>query len=914
MDLPLEQQAIREKCYLPQGEFIEFSMTDLETSVPECFDKVVQKFPERLAVDDGSVSLTYRELDLAANRIAARILEQPGEEPVALLFEHGALTIAAILGTLKAARIYVPLDPTLPAARQAAMLQDCQAKLILTNSKNLSQARELAQDGQVIVNCDDLQVDAAAENPDRKIAADQPALILYTSGSTGRPKGVLHSHRNLLVEARNYINDVRICPEDRLSLCQSCSFANSIRNIYGALLSGAAVYPYDLAVQGIPRLAEWLRAHRITIFHTLATIMRQLLDTVPPNATFPALRILRFGGEPTNGDDVKTFQRRFAPNCVLMNVIGSTETFTIRRYFVPDDAAAMDKVPLGYSVAGKDILLLDPEGQAVASGQTGEIAVRSKFLALGYWRQPELTRLRFIRDPNGGEQRLYLTGDLGVMLPDGCLIHMGRNDFQVKIRGNRVEVTEIEAALLRLDSVRAAVVHAHADVASEQRLVAYVVPHTSKIPTTGELRRALATSLPIYMVPSAFVFLEAIPVVPNGRVDRSALPVPPIMRPELETAFAPPRSPVEKQLAQIWSEVLSLDQVGIDDNFFALGGHSLLAAKMFAVLDEKFGRTYPLSLLLSSPTIRQLAEHYDCPVETLRKLTSLIPLRSRGSLPPVFAVPGVFGNVLGYVELARELGEDQPFYALQAVGLDGLQPPFATIEAIAEHYIGEIKSLHHQSPYVIIGACFGATVAYEMARRLLAAGNEVAYLALIDPHNLEDLDDLSVRDEGFKSWNRASTMLNLFSSRIHLYREELSKMAGHERISYFLRKAFTVSATLAHGNKTKPLTRELHQLEVARANRRALRHYRREPLTGSLRIFEVFMSNHHPNGSSERSAWQVLWNGEVKLHHVPAKDSGDMLTAKNVVELGRTIAERLGRSPRSPTPQRMAAPVNIVAK
>jgi len=358
-----------------------------------------------------------------------------------------------------------------------------------------------------------------------------------------------------------------------------------------------------------------------------------------------------------------------------------------------------------------------------------------------------------------------------------------------------------------------------------------------------------------------------------------------------------------------------LEQVGIDDDFFALGGHSLLAAKMFAVLDEKFGRTYPLSLLLSSPTIRQLAEHYDHPLETLRKLTSLVPLRSRGSLPPVFAVPGVFGNVLGYVELARELSDDQPFYALQAVGLDGLQPPFATIEAIAEHYLSEMKSVQSLSPYVIIGACFGATVAYEMARQLLVAGNEVAYLALIDPNNLEDLGDASVvRDEASESWNKATAVLSLFSSRMHLYKEELSKLAGHERISYVFRKAFTVGATLAYGNKTKRLTRELHQLEVARANRRALRLYRREPLTGALRAFEVFMSNHHPNWSSEESAWKVLWNGEVKFHHIRAKDSGDVLTAKNVVELGRTIAERLGSASGSAAPQGMAVSADPIAK
>jgi amino acid adenylation domain-containing protein len=900
MSLPPDQQAIRETCYHTSDSFFEFPIADVESSIPERFEKIVALFPERLAVQDGNRAFTYKQLNQTANCIARAILEHPGigDEPVALMFEHGVFIMAAILGILKTGRIYVPLDPALPDARRSEMLQDSQAKLLLTDSENLSQARQLAQDQQYVLNCDDLDITMAAENPKRNIAARAPPLILYTSGSTGRPKGVLHSHRNILLEASNYINDVRICPEDRLALCQSCGFANSIRNIFGALLTGAALLPYNLASQGIPPLGDWMRTYRITIFHTLATIMRVLLDTLPADAAFPELRVLRFGGEPASGDDVQYFQRRYAPRCVLMNVIGSTETFGIRRFFVPQDADLGSKVPLGYGVPCKEIVLLDEAGQAVGAGQIGEIAVRSEYLALGYWQRPELTRVRFVAEPDGGEERLYLTGDLGIMRTDGCLIHMGRNDFQVKIRGNRVEVSEIEASLLKLDSIRAAVVHAHADNAGEQRLVAYVVPAAGKAPTVSDLRRVLAASLPEYMMPSAFVFLESIPVVPNGRVDRSALPVPSLLRPDLETAFVPPRTAVEKDLALVWSEILSLDKVGIDDDFFSLGGHSLLAAKMFVRLDEKFGRTYPLSLLLSSPTIRLLAEHFDRPLETRSKLTSLVPLRSRGNRLPIFAVPGVFGNVLGYAELARELGGDQPFYALESVGLDGLRPPIETIEGMAEHFINEMRSVQSCGPYVILGACFGAAVAYEIARQLLESGNEVAYLGLIDPRNLEYRGDDAMSGEHFKAWSKTSAVVNLLSSRLKLYGDELRRVTAHERLQFVLRKAVSVGATLMDRNKTKRLSRELHQLEVERANRRAIRRYRRTPLLGRLTAFEVFESNHARNSQSNIS-WHSLWSGEVRLYRLPAKDSADMLVNPNLIELSKKIAAPLDTAPRS---------------
>ena len=608
--LPPEQEAIRDKCFHPSGTFVEFPIGDVGQSIPERFEKIVRLYPDRLAVKNGNRTFTYEQLNQAANRIARAILEQPGtnDDPIALLFDHGVFIIAAILGILKTGRIYVPLDPVLPAARTAHMLQDSQAKLLLTESKHFSQAQRLAQDGQHILNCDDVDATVAAENLDGPMSAETHALILYTSGSTGRPKGVLHNHRNILAEARNYTNDVRICPEDRLSLCQSCSFANSIRNIYGALLNGAALFPYDLASEGIPPLAEWMHTHRITIFHTLATIVRRLLDTIAADATFPALRILRFGGEPTSGEDVKVFQRRFAPNCVLMNVIGLTETFSIRRFFVPQDSPDGDsKIPLGYGVPGKEIVLLDQAGRAVGANQIGEIAVRSKHLGLGYWRRPELTQGVFISDPDGGEERLYLTGDLGMMRADGCLIHMGRKDFQVKIRGNRVEVTEIETALLALGSIRAAVVHAQADDGGEPRLVAYVVPAEGETPTISELRRSLALGLPDYMMPSAFVFLETIPVVPNGRVDRSALPAPNYERPTLDVPYVGPTTPIELELANIWAAVLHVEKVGLHDNFFERGGHSLAATRVVSQVIKQFQIEVPLQSLFQSPTVAEMA-------------------------------------------------------------------------------------------------------------------------------------------------------------------------------------------------------------------------------------------------------------------------------------------------------------------
>jgi amino acid adenylation domain-containing protein len=597
----------------PAHPFVPFENRSIDQSIAACFEQQVGLYPNRAAVVTSKLQCTYAELNQIANGIARAVISQLGErqEPVALLFEEGALIVAAILGVLKAGKIYLPLNQALPQARTASMLEDSQARLLLTNGRYLPEAQELVPGGPKILNLEDEDIDlnVSTGELDRPISADAGAVILYTSGSTGQPKGVLHSHRNILVETRNYTNDVQICPEDRLSQCHSCSFVNSIRNIFGALLNGATLFPYDVAAEGVGRLAEWIHLHRITIFHTVPTLFRGLLDSAAPDTTFPAVRLLRIGGEPISNNDVKRFQHHFPPPCVLMHVIGPTETLTIRRYFITHDwRGDGKKVPVGYTVPDKEIVLLDRTGSEVGTGQIGEIAVRSKYLALGYWRQPELTRAAFIADPRGGDERLYLTGDMGTMHRDGCLILVGRKDFQVKIRGYRVEVAEIEEALLSMDGIKAAIVNAHADEAGDQRLIAYVVAAPTRAPVAGELRRILAQTLPDYMVPSVFVFMDSLPLLSNGKIDRRALPAPNHGRPILKIAYLAPRTAIESDLARIWADVFELEAVGVHDDFLELGGDSLRATRIISRARNTFGVEFSILELLNAPTVARMAK------------------------------------------------------------------------------------------------------------------------------------------------------------------------------------------------------------------------------------------------------------------------------------------------------------------
>ncbi|MCH8282829.1 MAG: non-ribosomal peptide synthetase [Chloroflexi bacterium] len=608
--LSLDQQAIRDKCCHPSGTFVEFKKQYIKQSISSRFEEQVRQYPDRLAIKTITQELTYEELNNAANQVARAILARRGEcqETVALLSHLGAPIIGAILGASKAGKTYVPLDPSFPIARTAYILEDSRAGLLVTDTQNLPLAREVAQQGCEIINIDDLALDAPVENPDLDISPEFPCWIIYTSGSTGRPKGVIQTHRNVLHMTMNYTNNFHVCADDRVSLLFSCSVHAGAFSTFMALLNGAGLYALDLKTARLDQLAEWLTQQEITVCGFVPTLFRQFADTLAGNDQFPKLRLIYLAGEPVYKRDVELYTKHFSQDCIFVNRLGSTETDVMSMYFVDKKTQISGtNVPAGYAPQDKQVLLLSDEGQEVGINQIGEIAVRSRYLSPGYWNKPEVTQAVFLQDPDEGKERIYRTGDMGRMLPDGCLEHLGRKDFQVKIRGYRVEVAEIEMALLELTSIGEAAVVAREDTAGDQRLVAYLVPATEPAPSIGELRSHLNEKLPDYMVPSAFVFLDALPTLPNGKLDRRGLPPPGSARPALDNDYLAPRTAVETTLVRIWSEVLGLDQVGVHDNFLELGGDSLLAGQVISRVIGIFRVELPLRSLFEAPTVADMA-------------------------------------------------------------------------------------------------------------------------------------------------------------------------------------------------------------------------------------------------------------------------------------------------------------------
>jgi amino acid adenylation domain-containing protein len=631
-----DQSSRRLKCRQigPTHPFEQFKKEDVEQSIPARFEQQVDKYPARLAVKTKSQTLTYEALNRVSNRTAHAILAgySGGDEPIALLFRQGASMIAASLGVLKAGRAYVSIDHLLPRAKAIEILQDTQARLILTDNDNLSSTHELAPPRSNVLNVDDLDLHLSDENPRVAVPPDQIAYIYYTSGSTGHPKGVVWNHRNELFGVMLKTNALHISADDRISLLRSNN-VGAARDTFLALLNGAALISLEVKAEGLGNLGNWLVEEEITIYSCVATVFRHAVKTLTGDETFPKVRLVHIGGEAISKADIELYKKHFSDECLFVSRYSISETQPVSYYFINKRTEIEgERVPVGYPLDGNEIVLMDEDGEELGLNCVGEIAVKSCYLALGYWRQPELTRAKFLPDPKGGNARVYLTGDLGYKRPDGCLVHVGRKDFQAKIRGHRIEVAEVEMALLGIPGIKQVAVVVRDDPRADKFLVAYVVPQVGQTWTSSELRSLVKDKLPSYMLPVSFVMMASLPLTASGKIDRTALPAPAKSRDASGTSCVAANSPVEKVLAKLWADTMGIDEIGIHDDFSELGGDSLLSAKIVSKVNEVFPLDRLLNTLLETPTVAELSrfvtEHESLPGQAKRIADILLTIEN----------------------------------------------------------------------------------------------------------------------------------------------------------------------------------------------------------------------------------------------------------------------------------------------
>lgn len=618
--------------------FRPFEWAWLEESIPACFARRVAEQPHVTAVQTAIASLTYEQLGRRANQLAANLVHRLGRdaEPVAILAGSDLQAVVAMLGVLTAGKFFVAINPAATRAEIVAILADCAAKALVADSHGLALASSLppvTQSGLELLQLDGLDADAPDSAPGVPVNGSAFAQIAYTSGSTGAPKGILKTHRALLHQSMTHINGYFITAADRLMAPAPLIFGASLGIVFSALLGGATLLPIRLRDYNAAQLQAWLRDERVTVYHSVASFFRQFAATLEPVEAFPSLRVIKLGGETIQPVDIQLFQQRFSDQCVLRIGLASTEAGNYCWHFVGKETAVQGPtVPVGRPLIGTVILLLDEDRTLVAPDEVGEIAVRSAYLATGYWRNPELTQARFLPDPVDAAKSIYLTGDLGRWRDDGLLEHLGRADQMVKIRGNRVELSAVEAALLALPAVKEAVVVAAAGAGGGKRLLAHLTPVAEEL-STSQLRLQLRSTLPEFMLPARMVWIDRMPLLPSGKIDRAALPAVGTARPDLDTPFVTPRGDLEQQLADLWAELLELDEVGVDDNFFELGGDSILAMRMAIAVEQWLGRQTPPEFFRRA-TVRSLSSFLQPDPATGAVESALMPPQSQRQSAP----------------------------------------------------------------------------------------------------------------------------------------------------------------------------------------------------------------------------------------------------------------------------------------
>lgn len=948
-----------------------------DSSIQQCFEEQVARTPDAPALTCHHETWTYRQLNDRAGQIADR-LRQAGAQPeslVGICMERSLELVAGILGILKTAAAYLPLDPDYPPDRLGLMLADAKPLLVLSNRR--TRHRLTATDVPVLTtDCDTGTPVSPAGFVPREAGGRQLAYVIYTSGSTGAPKGVLVEHRNVMNFFTGMDASFGRRPGVWLAVA-SISFDVSVLELWWSLTRGYHVVLWpgvkDERGASVPDL---LRTHRVTHLACVPSFLRMLLPLPGAVEALAALRVLVVGGESLPPSLV----RDLGPSASrrIVEQYGPTEATVACTTWEVEPGAATTAI--GRPIANTQVYVLDPHRRPVPVGTVGELYIGGAGVTRGYLNCPELTAERFIRDPFGGGRRLYQSGDLARYRPDGTLEYVGRVDNQVKIRGHRVEPGEIEMLLAAHPAVKVAVVDVQAGPDGENRLVAYIVPGPEGMPPLKQLRDSMARKLPGYMVPSAFVTLDAVPRTPNGKLDRHALPAPArdVSRPP-GTQRTP--TPLEAELSELWCKVLGVAHVGLEENFFDLGGDSLAAVRLMVAIQQRFDVELPLQTIFQAPTIDRLVDRlagvspavaadssgYLAPrtatehrllavwerlldtrpigirdsfltlqphpalfdrmlaevratfgvfteglpvsklvdnptIEALARVIDqsikpaaslVVCLQAQGAAPPLFLIHAGGGYVFFYHALAARLGPDRPVYGIRAeTRSDHWGRPYhrtRSLEELAARYIAEIRTVQPHGPYLLGGACFGGTVAFEMARQLRAQGESVGPLLLFDafvqnnPYRSEaavfPLEDGPVQLRQrlvthLRQARRLGSREGLVYLSAKLWRcapSEISALARKllERLRIIVSRLADEAVWIASRVSGVPASLELTQRRMMGGfldiTRRLLLAYTPGPYDGSLVLFVA------AEGYDPEPLWTGLARGGMTVHRMPGE-------------------------------------------
>ncbi|MEX2493020.1 MAG: amino acid adenylation domain-containing protein [Nitrospirales bacterium] len=873
-----------------QQILVEWNTTDtplsIDVSTINAFELQAMRTPDSLAAISEEATLTYSELNTKADRLAFafRQLGVVPDLPIGVAIDRTPDLLVALLGIMKAGGAYVPLDPQGPPERFSFMLKNSKTPILVTQRRLI---REIpGYQGTIFF----LDADIGGRIPPightdisrHKISQSNLAYVIYTSGSTGQPKGVEVEHRSLINFLHAMSRMLAVTSTDIFLAVTPVTFDIAALELFLPLSVGARVVLVsgEEARDG-KKLMERLQTSGATVMQATPATWRMLIQAGWQGSK--NLKVL-CGGEALTRALAEELLTRSQE---VWNLYGPTETTiwsTAQKV-----RSGTGPVSIGRPIDNTRTLILDKNSALTPVGIPGELYIGGEGVARGYLGRPDLSTERFQPNSFGWpKERLYKTGDLARWRADGSLDYLGRDDHQVKIRGIRMELPEIESRLNQMPEINQSVVLAIETDQSDKKLVAFIVTSTEEDLDIEGVRRHLKTFLPMTMVPSAFVFLPELPLTPNGKIDRAALLTIKGTSSRHCSPSALPENNLQRQLIRIWEPLLDRQGVGIDDHFFDLGGHSILALQLFTEIEKLTGKRLPLVTLFKAPTIRELAAI----LQSSQRPTnwqSIVPINPFGTSPPLFAVPGIGGNVVGFYELVQLLGNDQPFYGLQSRGLDGKAEPFTTVEDIASHYVSEIQSVQPTGPYHLVGACIGGIIAFEMAQQLSAKGHKVALLAL-----LETWPPASLLVPRWTTPNRLRPYAFFLSVAFEVI-GEIFRASRKERLTR-ISKALRGMKEMVHRGDVYRGDREMRfRDKVSEANRKAAGLYQPQPFSG--RIDLIIASERPVNPPKDtRMTWCDLALGGYSVDELPAASTGHLFKKPHVTSLAEKLNKLLSQA------------------
>lgn len=703
-------------------------MKILNVTLTKLIAKQAKQHPDKVAIKHNGQSITYEELDTVSNQIAAYFIAHnvTNNDVIAVAIDRSISLVLCLLGLVKAGAAYVPIDPHLPTDRVNFILDNSGAKLLCTVQKYSEQYAGITDK----ILFDNVLLNSHSQphsEPDVEYDGNELAYILYTSGSTGQPKGVAIERHSLLNFLLSMQKEPGINQDDILLNITTISFDIAELELFLPLICGAQIVIVDNEVAKDGRaLLEIIKTEQISIVQATPFTWRMILQS-GWNKPLPIKAFC--GGEALPKD----LADKLLEKCTeLWNMYGPTETTiycTIKKILPKEDL-----ITIGKPIDNTQVYILDKEQHQVPAGEEGEIYIGGEGIARGYVGRPDLTGERFIDDTfSGSGGKIYKTGDWGKMLDNGEVQYLGRIDHQIKIRGYRIETEEIEYQLKNQRDIKDALIILHEDRLGNKQLVAYIIAKGYFTPyqrdkKIGKWKNNLKNKLPDYMVPSVFILIPRMPLMPNGKLDRKKLPIP-TTKP-LSRSNKKPSTETEKKITQIILNNTDFEHIGINDNFIDLGIDSLIALTIIVGIEEQFHKRLPLTILVHYPSVKLLAQFIDSASDS--PYNSLINLKTGGDKVPLYLVHGIGLNLFNFNSIIEHMDANQPVFGLRAAGLDGNEAPLESIETIAAYYNQEILSHDPIGPYAIAGYSMGGIIAYEMAIQLKEAGKKVEMLAMID--------------------------------------------------------------------------------------------------------------------------------------------------------------------------------------